>query len=176
MARTRTAIYLVAFVLFLLVTAYALLTFTRRVDGISMLPTLEEGDLVVIAKVPFNSIQQGDIIVYSGPCSAVYYNGVPAPVIHRVAEITGAGFLTKGDNNGYTDQEGHIAYGPITQDCVEGKVLFVIPYIERLASLPDGLNYILAALIIVAVLLYELYGGEQKPKAAPHSSEQLPQR
>jgi signal peptidase len=155
-------------VLFLLVTAYALLTFTRRVDGVSMLPTLEEGDLVVIANVPYSSIQTGDIIVYGGPCSQVFYDGQAAPVIHRVVQIIGGGFITKGDNNGYTDQQGHIAAGPITADCVEGKVVFVIPYIERLASLPDGLNYILAILIIVAVLVYELYG-EQKPKPTGNS-------
>jgi len=139
-----------------------------------MLPTLEQGDLVIIAQVPYSSIHAGDIIVYSGPCSQVYYNGAAAPVIHRVVEVTGSGFLTKGDNNGYTDQEGHIAAGPITQNCIEGKVVFVVPYIERLASLPDGLNYVLAVLIIVGVLLYELYGGAQKSKSTPTVTAQPP--
>jgi signal peptidase I len=164
LARTRTAAYAAAFVIFLVVVAFALLTYTRRVDGVSMLPTLEEGDLVVIAKVPMSSIQTGDIIVYSGPCSRVFYNGVPAPVIHRVVQNTSLGFITKGDNNGYTDQSGGIASGPITEDCIEGKVLFVVPYIERLASLPDGLNYVLAGLIIVAVIAYELWGSPKEPK------------
>jgi signal peptidase I len=157
----KTPIILFGFVLFLLLFAFALLTYTRRVDGVSMLPTLEEGDLVVIEPVQMSSIHVGDIVVYDGSCSGIFYGGTPAPVIHRVANITGRGLITRGDNgltNPRTDQEAGIARRPITQDCIEGKVVFVVPYVERLATLPDGLNYVLAALIVAAVLVYELRG------------------
>ena len=170
MASGRTIAFLAVFVIFLAVFAFALVTYTRRVDGTSMLPTFVEGDLVVIDNVPASSIHVGDIIVYSAPCSAISEGGVPAPVIHRIVALDSAGdFITKGDNNPYTDQAAGIARSAITPDCIEGKVVFVVPYIERIASLPDGLNYIIAALIVILVLGYELLGGKEKAENEPSS-------
>ena len=167
MPSAKAVAFLVAFVIFLIVFAFALVTYTRRVDGTSMLPTLEEGDLVVIEGVNASSIHVGDIIVYGAPCSGVSDNGAPAPVIHRVVAVDRNGFFTtKGDNNGYTDQGVGIARGPITPDCIEGRVVFVVPYIERIASLPDGLNYIIAAVIILIVVGYEFLGGDGEPEQA----------
>jgi len=138
--------------------AYFTLVYARKVTGTSMYPTLEEGDMVVVQKVPFSSIKVGDIIVYDPPCSATGNS-----VIHRVVSIEqgGGGFITKGDNNGATDQAANIAAGPITAACVEGKVVFVAPYLETLAFLPDGANYILAAAILILLILTELYGGRK---------------
>jgi signal peptidase I len=172
--RLKTPIILFGFVLFLLLFAFALLTYTRRVDGVSMLPTLEEGDLVVIEPSQMSSIHVGDIVVYDGPCSGIFYGGTPAPVIHRVVTINDAGLITQGDNgltNPRTDQETGIARAPIMQDCIEGKVVFVVPYVERLASLPDGLNYVLAALIVLMVLGYELRGRFAERKDGSVSSD-----
>jgi signal peptidase I len=145
-----TSIYLVGLAIFLIVFAYVLLTYTRRVDGTSMLPTLVEGDLVVVQGVPVTDIHLGDIIVYGYPCSTGGQS-----VIHRVVAVESGGFVTKGDNNAYTDQSSNIANSLITQDCIAGKVVFIVPYIEKLASLPYGTNYLLALLIIFAVLYSE---------------------
>jgi signal peptidase I len=145
--RRSTSLYVLGFILFLVVFAFLELTYTRRVDGTSMLPTLEEGDLVVIQNVPFSNLQVGDIIVYNPPCSAT-----GSSVIHRIIEPSGGGFITKGDNNPYTDPSGGISRGAITADCYVGKVVFVVPYIERIASLPYGTNYIIAALILIAII------------------------
>jgi len=157
----------------LYVTAFALLLFwaffvqadTRRVDGHSMLPTLEGGDLVVIQSVPINDIKVGDIIVYNGLCST---SGLS--VIHRVVNITSAGLITKGDNNQYPDQSplATIARSPITQQCLEGKVVFVIPYVELLAyyvdanGLPQWFNYIPSLLILFIVFISLFRSGEDK--------------
>jgi signal peptidase I len=138
---------MVGFILFLVVFAFVELTYTRRVDGTSMLPTLEDGDLVVIQSIPFSQLKVGDIIVYDPPCSATGES-----VIHRIVNFSGNGAITKGDNNPYTDIGGGIARGPITANCYVGTVVFVIPYIERIASLPYGTNYIIAALILVAII------------------------
>ena len=154
---SSTLYFAVGFVIFLAVFAYLELTYTRRVDGTSMLPTFEEGDLVVVDHVPFTSLHIGDVIVYSPPCSL---NG--ASVIHRVVQNTSQGFVTKGDNNPYTDPGGRISDGPITSNCYVGKVVFVVPYIERIASLPYGANYILAALIFIAIIYIELGGRKDK--------------
>jgi signal peptidase I len=95
----------------------------------------------------------GDVIVYNPPCSAVGES-----VIHRVVSVTSnGGFITKGDNNLETDQAFGIAASPIYQDCLVGKVVFVVPYLERIATLPYGSNYLIAALIIVIVLVSEFY-------------------
>jgi signal peptidase I len=162
----RASLYVVASVLLLLLFAYFLLNYTRRVDGPSMLPTLEGGDLVVIQPVLTNDVHPGDIIVYGPPCSE---NG--ESVIHRVVGVAGGGgFLTQGDDrktNPNTDQNLNIANSPITQACLIGKVLFIVPYIERLASLPYGLNYFVAALIFVVIIISELAGRRPPREAEP---------
>jgi len=155
----RATIYAVAFVVFVLVFAYLLLNYTRRVDGVSMLPTLEQGDLVVIQPVTMSQLQIGNIIVYGPPCSTSGES-----VIHRIVAGNSTGFYTQGDDrrtNPNTDQREGIADAPITQACLEGRVVFVVPYIERLASLPYGLNYAIAAVIFVIIVVSELAGGRR---------------
>jgi signal peptidase I len=161
---TKASLYAVAFVLFLLLFAYFLLTYTRRVDGMSMWPTLESGDLVVIQPVSMNDIHIGDIIVYGPPCSVE-----GSSVIHRVVSGSeGGGFFTQGDDrrtNPDTDQTSDIANAPITQACLIGKVVFIVPYIERLASLPYGLNYIIVVFVFLAIIVTEL-GERRVPQEA----------
>jgi signal peptidase I len=153
----------VAVVAVLLLWAYFVQADTRRVDGHSMLPTLEGGDLVVIQHVPISQVHVGDIIVYSGLCSTGGES-----VVHRVVAETGGGLITEGDNNPGTDQSLDIASGPITQQCLEGKVVFVIPYVELLAyyvdvnGLPQWLNYLPSAVILLVVLASLLFSTEEK--------------
>ncbi len=158
-----TPVYIVGFVLFILLFALLLLSYSRRVEGHSMVPTFEDGDLVLISNVPATDIHVGDIIVYSPPCSAVGNS-----VIHRVIQVSSQGFVTKGDNNPYDDRTSGIInpnapnYGYVTPSCIEGKVVFVVPYVERLASLPYGLNYVLVALIFLLLLYTELQARNAK--------------
>ncbi len=168
MVARSTYVYVAAFVL-LLFWAYFVQADTRRVDGFSMLPTLEGGDLVVIQNVPIDQIQVGDIIVYSGLCSTMGES-----VVHRVTNITSTGLITKGDNNPQPDQYLHqIAAGPITQQCLEGKVVYVIPYVELLAyeidanGLPQWFNYIPSILILLVVMISVLGQGEEKKDRQP---------
>ncbi|HEV2137338.1 MAG TPA: signal peptidase I [Nitrososphaerales archaeon] len=155
-----TVLYLIALAL-LLSWAYFVQTDTRRVDGISMLPTLEGGDLVVIQGVPVSDVHVGDIIVYNNLCSTGGES-----VVHRVVNITGGGLITKGDNNARNDIVLNIAVSPINQQCLEGKVVFVIPYVELLAyyvdqnRLPQWLNYLPSILILIIVIISLL--GEEK--------------
>lgn len=157
----NTIVYVVAFAL-LLSWAYFVQADTRRVDGTSMLPTLEGGDLVVIQNIPISSIHVGDIIVYNGLCST---SGLS--VVHRVVAITSSGLITKGDNNNRSDQSSNIAFAPITQQCLEGKVVFVIPYVELLAyyvdhyGLPQWFNY-LPSILILIVVFFSVLGSDEK--------------
>ena len=153
MVSKGTVIYVAAFAL-LLSWAFFVQADTRRVDGHSMLPTLEGGDLVVIQNVPVDQIHVGDIVVYNSLCSTGGES-----VVHRVINITSAGLITKGDNNPYSDQSSGIASGPIVQQCLEGKVVFVIPYVELLAyyidqnGLPQWFNYIPSLIILFIVII-----------------------
>ena len=162
MVSKGTIIYVAAFAL-LLFWAFFVQADTRRVDGTSMLPTLEGGDLVVIQNVPINQIHVGDIIVYNGLCSALGES-----VVHRVVNVTAQGLITKGDNNQYTDQRYGIAISPITSRCLEGKAVFVVPYVELLAyyidqnGLPQWFNYIPSILILIVVIISVLGGNEHE--------------
>ena len=167
-------IYVVAFAV-LIFWAYFVQADTRRVDGTSMLPTLEGGDLVIIQSVPYSSIQAGNIIVYNGLCSALGES-----VVHRVVAITSRGLITEGDNNPGTDQSIGVATGPITPQCVEGKVVFVIPYVELLAyyvdqhGLPQWVNYLPSVLILMVVLgavLLQARGEEGKDQNQSSEAE-----
>ncbi len=66
------------------------------VHGVSMLPLLQEGDLVIVIGVSPHNIKVGDIIVYRNPLSG-------ALVIHRVIDKKDLDgivyFKVKGDNN-----------------------------------------------------------------------------
>jgi signal peptidase I len=132
--------------------AYFTLVYARKVTGTSMYPTLEEGDMVVVVNVPYSSLKVGDIVVYDPPCSATGNS-----VIHRVVGVGAGGLLTKGDANSVTDQAGNIATGPVTAACIEGEVVFVIPYLEKLAFLPYDVNYMLAAAVVVMLIIGELH-------------------
>ena len=163
MVSKGTVIYIAAFAL-LLFWAFFVQADTRRVDGVSMLPTLEGGDLVVIQNVPINQIHVGDIIVYNNLCSSGGES-----VVHRVVSNTSEGLITKGDNNPETDQASGIAISPITSQCLEGKVVYVIPYVELLAynidyyGLPQWLNYI-PSIIILIIVIVSILGEEEKEK------------
>ena len=74
------------------------------VEGNSMIPTLYNGDLVLIHKPPPDEIHVGDIIVYFSPSTSRL-------VIHRVIHINTLMinnrvkyyYITKGDNNPIND-------------------------------------------------------------------------
>lgn len=173
-ASRSTAAYAVALAV-LALTAYFVQTDTRRVDGISMLPTLEGGDLVVIQGVPMADVHVGDIIVYNNLCSS---NG--ESVIHRVVAVQSNGLITKGDNNRDTDQASRIALSPITANCLVGKVVFVIPYVELLAyyidqqQLPAWFNYVPAALILIIVVYLVLGQGEPEDEEEDKAAAEAP--
>jgi len=171
---SKSTVAYVAIVAVLLFWAYFVQADTRRVDGFSMLPTLEGGDLVVIQGVPISNVHVGDSVVYDGVCSAVGES-----VVHRVVNITtGGGLITKGDNNERSDQDSGIALTPITSQCLVGKVVFVIPYVELLAyyvdsnGLPQWVNYLPSIIILIVVMISILYeGDEDKEKGSGNAPE-----
>lgn len=91
------------------------------VEGTSMEPLLQTGDVVFVVKVNPQDLKPGDVIVY------VKRGGVY--VIHRVLEVrrntNPPMIVTKGDNNLFADP-------PIRADQVVGKVVGLNGYILKL--------------------------------------------
>ncbi|HMK45203.1 MAG TPA: S26 family signal peptidase [Methanocella sp.] len=139
------------------------------VSGVSMLPHLHEGDLVLLqsidrspihtydASVPINYTTYegyGDIIVYHP------HGDMSAPmVIHRVirwvnrsetmyvdwhgneVKAPHSGYITLGDNNdGVYDQEGSVCYNdPVRPEWIHGVVKFRVPYLGYIKEVVSGL-------------------------------------
>ena len=89
----------------------------------SMRPTMDVGDVVIIAKVPADVVNQGDIIQFR--------KEEKITVMHRVVEIQeteGAkSFITKGDASDEPDTD------PVISENVVGKAVFNIPKIGWMA-------------------------------------------
>jgi signal peptidase I len=62
-----------------------------------MKPTLDESSVVTVEKVAFVELRRGDIVIYRSAGGA--------PVIHRLYEQSGDGWLVLGDNNAAIDRE-----------------------------------------------------------------------
>ncbi|MDG6907924.1 MAG: signal peptidase I [Nitrososphaerota archaeon] len=122
-----------------------------------MSPALDYGSVVVLYKVPFNTLQKGNIIAFNDP------RGNPVTIVHRIVEVlsncsTGSPFLvTKGDNN-----ETNPTVDPwnMTRQYYVGKVLFAVPLVGYLSpSLwrSEGLlGYSPLALLIVVSTFFIL--------------------
>lgn len=122
------------------------------VDGRSMLPTLQTGDIVFIEKVNPADIRVGDVIVYrfTGNFYGIYLDN--ALIIHRVIyRYYHNGilcFVTKGDNNPFPDpgypsicgtvnidgyEVGGTPYFYVKGVVIGGQHPLVIPYIGGLS-------------------------------------------
>jgi signal peptidase I len=77
------------------------------VEGVSMRPALQAGDLIVLTGVDPARLRTGDIVAVTVPKSARDQYSLPAHVVHRIVRIehTRAGlvFITKGDANSGPD-------------------------------------------------------------------------
>lgn len=122
---------------------------------ISMLPTLEVGDLVVVHSVPFNAIQVNDVIVFSRPDSSGVCTSASEVIVHRVVGITQQGLITQGDDratNPVPDE-----FDPIPASCVKGIVVVSLPYLGRVTeAFPPPYNYLLVVAILALVFLLEV--------------------
>jgi signal peptidase len=90
----------------------------------SMRPVMDAGDVVIVAKIPTDTIEVGDIIQFRRPEKIT--------VIHRVIEVQGTAakvesFITKGDDNNAPDTD------PVLPGNVVGKVTFTVPKVGWVA-------------------------------------------
>jgi signal peptidase I len=143
------------------------------VTGTSMQPTILPGTIALIARVPFNQLQVGDIIVHTTQDSlAAPCDSSPAPtltgevdnpcfVIHRVINIRtdssgGRIITTKGDDNQIVIQG---IDTDINSSMYLGKVILQFPLMGYLTQQPY--NEIIAFFIFVALIIELLFERKQ---------------
>lgn len=136
------------------------------VSGISMLPTMREGDLVVLRKQ--ESYHRGDVITYRVPKGDP---GAGLKVIHRIVGGSArAGFNTQGDNNPGTDP-----WHPKSADIL-GKRWFRVPgfgqYLVRLRD-PLPLSIVTSLLVFLTVVLRRSKRGRAKPVSEAEAEAEL---
>jgi signal peptidase I len=147
---------------------------------ISMLPTLEVGDLVVVHSVPYSSIQVGDVIVFDKPDPSGVCTSASEVIVHRVVNKTSSGLITQGDDRltNPSPDETNPSWPPVPAACVKGVVVVAVPYLGRITeAFPPPYNYILVAAILALVFALELRPkrsgeneGEGKSTPAPEAS------
>jgi len=140
------------------------------VEGVSMEPTLHEGDILIVKGVPPEDIEVGDIIVFESSESTPHISPNKT-VVHRVIDIRYDEeqdqyfYLTKGDNN----KTNPIPDGWVPHEDVYGVVILVIPRIG-IVSLwlrrSHLATVIIVALIVIMLILtvWETPEEEQKTK------------
>lgn len=116
------------------------------VDGTSMEPTYDDGDLVVARAR--SSYAEGEVVAFAVPA-----DDLPAPyrVIHRIAERDADGtFVTIGDNRDQRDP------WPLTDDDVIGAAWFHLPgvgeWVVRINERPLLLAWLAAVLTFVFLM------------------------
>jgi len=150
------------------------------VTGTSMQPTILPGSIAMIAKVPFNQLQIGDVIVHTtqdslnAPCDSSPAQTLtgevsnPCFVIHRIVQIStdSSGnriVTTKGDDNSI------VISGidtNINQSMYLGKVIVQFPLLGYLTEQPY--NEVIALFIFIALIVELLFerrqtGSDNKP-------------
>ncbi len=104
------------------------------VETDSMEPTIETGEAFVVVPAPIaGDVEEGDVVVFE----AKQLNG-GGLTTHRVVDSTDQGYITRGDANPFTDQDG--SEPPVTDAQVRAKALTIngqvvtVPLVGRLAS------------------------------------------
>jgi signal peptidase I len=94
----------------------------------SMEPRISVGGLVVIKPLDAMTLQTGDVVSYQHP-------DMKTPICHRIIEIAdktdGRYFTTKGDANEEADPD------PVPAAAVNGKEIFYLPHVGKLANLSN---------------------------------------
>ncbi len=110
----------------------------------SMSPSIPTWSLVIIK--PQSSYAKGDVITFK-PESEKNKIHPKTTVTHRIFELKGEDYTTKGDANNTPDNR------PIAKDQILGKVIFNLPYLGYLVSFAKTQNGFIFLIIIPAVII-----------------------
>ncbi len=105
----------------------------------SMEPTIKTGSIVVVK--PESIYKEGDVITFKDPNKPKY------SITHRIAEIKGDKFITKGDANKAADNDN------IGKNQVLGKLLLAVPFVGYPVNFAKTQNGLIILIIIPAVII-----------------------
>jgi len=137
------------------------------VEGNSMYPTLQEGDLVYYQAVNRNVIPNGTIIIFTQNQSGNPLNAMLPPiVIHRVVNQKimpdgSVGYVTKGDNNNFDDGT------TVQPDQILGAYSAVIPKVGiafLFIKSAQGLIACIGLIVVIFMMSYENKWDKEKKK------------
>lgn len=134
------------------------------VEGVSMRPTLQAGDLVFLQGVDPNQIHKGDIIAVRVPSASRSKYGLPGEIVHRVVRIrdtpSGRVFVTKGDAN-----PGNDVFTTPASDVVGREVAAAPGLGYPFLFFRSGQGKIFLAAVVVVGILYFLLGVFEERRA-----------
>lgn len=117
------------------------------VETDSMSPALDAGDgFVAVPSFLTGAPGPGDVVVYEA--EEVQGGGL---VTHRIVDNTDRGYITKGDSNPFTDQDGGEPY--VKRDEVLSEALSVGGTVMKIPKLGSGVMYLRGALLKALVLV-----------------------
>ncbi|RAW44333.1 signal peptidase I [Halorubrum sp. 48-1-W] len=120
----------------------------------SMSPTLEAGDgFVAVPATMSDDIESGDVIVFD----AIELQG-GGLTTHRVVGITDEGYITRGDNNPFRDQEGEEPV--VTEDRVVATALQINGQVVRVPGLGTGIETVRGTAESAQTTVAEAFGLE----------------
>jgi signal peptidase I len=172
----------------------------HSVYGVSMEPTLKNGDLLIIeggitGESLYAHLGNGDIIIFHDPRD---YNGTP--IVHRAIDKYKVGdtwyIVTKGDNNGlslydyngaddwswYFPTGGNYSKAGVPESYIIGKVVFWMPYLGSILEMFDepitnlGVfaitpRLVLVMILFVALVYLELTDSQEETNELPKTEE-----
>ena len=105
--------------------------FGIRIYGVltgSMAPAYSVGGVVYVKETDASDIQVGDVITFQMGSNTEYV------MTHRVVEMEGSFFITKGDANNAVDPE------PVSYDRLIGKVILFVPGLSKVAEFVNSIT------------------------------------
>jgi signal peptidase len=140
------AVFLLVFTAFSPIKSFQIL----RVMSGSMEPKIKVGGVVIVNKVPTESLKVGDVITFTSS------DDPTMTVTHRLMEIKEKDgktvFSTRGDANQSND------IGEVSPDQVKGKVLFSIPFLGYISVwMKQPLGFVLLVILpAIAIIVNEI--------------------
>lgn len=117
----------------------------------SMEPTIKNGDVIIIKKIPEEKLEDGDIITFKQNAEII---------THRISKIeeeeNEKKYITKGDNNNLEDS------AKITYQEIKGKKVITIPYLGKIMNiLENKIVFLIILLIILIICFYKIQKQEK---------------
>ncbi|MFA6801064.1 MAG: S26 family signal peptidase [Acholeplasmataceae bacterium] len=110
--------------------------------------SLDVNDMYIMKKATIEDVDIDDVIVYQGYTSS----NEEILIVHRIVGESSEGFITQGDNEDSTDQDGIQDY--ITSDNLVGKYVEKITFLKPISLLvQSNRSYVFLALVVVIFIL-----------------------